>query len=527
MNDLINPTFSKIDILIIVLVIIWGFLLRSLPFIKFKYLFSIDSVGHLWFSKIILDSGKLAFSYNDLNISYRGETGWYTGYVTWPALHIVEAVISILTGISIESFFLLSFSVLSTYSTVLIYLAFRNQSNNKYQLLGLIVVSSLWFYFIFQHGWSGTYKVLGYVLYLLTIYLTSSNLEKTTKSGKLLVALILTTLAISHNVSQFATLIYLSALYIFTRRFTILVYTIYMIATILITSKAWDFAGFPYGGLNFLGPKLILLSLLPVPLVFLSHVWNKLEQDIKEFLLLLTNRINTKTFFWVWVFALSFLLFFSENFQFIHYIFNPEYKYLLFEYVIFLSPLIFIIAYIISKEFLGVYDHLLYIFILFISFLVVSILSDKAYLFLRHLEYSSVFIIMMLSRYSKDYKKLLILLIVVSLALIPAIPSYYYSEGFDRPNPVISSAYYETISTFPTKCNAGEDLHLKTTGDPSEVTVINTLLKIYGKYSSKNLCKILDKKFDIYHNTNRIYQADFSGIRCYEHSHPGVVKSFH
>jgi hypothetical protein len=138
-----------------ILVLVLGFILRDLPFIRYGFLYGGDSLGHFWLSKIIIDTGRVIPT--SAVISYLGDIGWFSGYVGYFGFHLIESILSLVTGIKLETLFLNLVAIVSFLTIMPIYLVTRKHLENKYYKYSLIILASLWFYFIF-YSFIGTYE---------------------------------------------------------------------------------------------------------------------------------------------------------------------------------------------------------------------------------------------------------------------------------------------------------------------------------------------------------------------------------
>lgn len=516
----LRDKYKFIEIILILLILTLGFLLRELPYLRYDFLFGVDSVGHFWFSKMIVDSGQLFPEH--ISISYQGDTGWFTGYAAWTGFHILEAITSVVTGIPIEKLFLTMAPLMSMFSILPLYLIFRKELN-KYQRLGLVILCSFWFYFIFQHTWPGTYKSFGFLLFVLVIYLVESDLEKR-KAGKISILIFLTMVLITHHLSAFATLLYLTFAFIIKKRDSLLAHISYLVVLTLVIGTLYESINISYEGLYTLKYKLLFI---PLFFFFLRWFWDKIGmiEDVIQKLLVKIENSNLKWYFTIlWILSVPLLLVFGEKLKFAHYIFLPTFSFLLVKYLIFFTPIILITIYLLFSKSSRLYKNLIYIAGISAGIFAAGIFINKAYLFIRAIGFISPFVIGMLASFSNNERKLFTLFVVSLLMVVPVIPSSFYSKEIDRPYCAIDKEYYHTVKNIPMKCKAEEDILLKEKGDLSGESVLDMLLKVYGKHGNKYICGIKNSKFYIRDEENIIYQSDFNAIEFYKVIHPGLVK---
>ncbi|RKY41697.1 MAG: hypothetical protein DRP81_08195 [Candidatus Omnitrophota bacterium] len=505
---------------LILIIMFIGLVLRDLPFLKYGFLYGVDSVGHFWFSKMIIDSGQLFPQY--ITISFQGDTGWCTGYAAWTGFHILEAITSIVTGIPLEKLFLNLTALLSMLSILPIYLAFRRDLKNKYQKLGLVILCSFWFYFIFGQAWLGTYENFGFLLFVLVIYIVESGLEKR-NGGKIFILIFLTLLLITHSLSVLATLLYLIFAFMIKKRDSLLAYISYLVVLTLIIGNLYESKDIPYIGLYILKYKLFLI---PLFLFFLRWFWGKIGriEDIIQKLLLKIENSNLKWYFAIlWILSVPLLLVFGEKLKFVHYIFLPIFSFLFAKYFIFFTPIILIMIYLIFSKSSNFYKDLIYIVGISFGFFAAGIFLNRAFIFIRVLGFISLFVIGIVSSFPNNKRKLFALFAASLLMVAPVIPSYFYSEKIDRPYYPIAEEYCHTVKNIPIKCKAEEDVLLKEKAIISRETVLDTLLKIYENRGNKYICDVENSKFYIRDGKNVIYQSDFNAIEFYKVPHPGVI----
>ncbi|RJS72909.1 hypothetical protein CW714_03980 [Methanophagales archaeon] len=512
---------TYLEILMLIVILMFGVLLRILPYLKYGFLYGTDSLGHFWFSKMIVDSGRLFPQY--ISISYQGDTGWFTGYAAWTGFHILESITSIVTGIPLEKLFLNLTALLSMLSILPLYLIFRKDLKNKYQRLGLVILCSFWFYFIFYYAWQGTYESLGFLLFTFMIYLIESDLEKR-KAAKISILMFLTMLLITQHLSVFATFFYLIFAFIIKKRDSLLVYVSYLVLLTLVIGNLYEAINIPYWGLYDLKYKLFLI---PLFLFFLRWFWGKIEriEDIIQKLLLKLENSNLRGYFTIlWILCVPLLLGFGEKLKFAHYIFLPTFSFLLAKYLVFFTPIILITMYLILSKSSNFYKDLIYIAGICFGFFAAGIFASMGFLYSRFLGFISPFVIGILSSFSDNKKNLFALFVASLLMVVPVIPSYFYSEKIDRPFYPIDKEYCHSVENIPIKCKADEDILLREKDIVSGEDVLDTLLMIYEKRGNKYVCGVEKSKFYIRDGKNIIYQCDFNAVEVYKVPHPWYSK---
>lgn len=482
---------------IVLVVMFLGLVLRDLPFIKYGFLYGVDSLGHFWFSKMIVDIGYIFPK--SIDISYAGGTGWFTGYAPWVGFHIIEAITSIVTGIPLEKLFLNLVALLSIITILPIYLAFRKKLESPYQKIGLLILGSFWFYFIF-YSFIGAYETLGVLLFILIIYLIESGIEQK-KSGKFLFLVFLTILTLTHHLSVMATLFYLILSYLIKEQKSPLVYITYIVLLTLIIGHIFDTINIGYHGLYEFGYKLLII---PVFAFVLRFIWKRinLETLIKTFL----SKIASKRIGWLgilgfFIFAV-FIIKFGDLISSVHYAFASP---LIVKYMLFLSPLILILIYQVLSKTSNFYNEIMYILGITLGFFTAGIYSGLYFLMIRSLEFVSLFVIAIIATFSIDKKKLAVIFLISILSVVPVIPSYFYGDSVDRP-------YYPIPKDLiPTK-----ELPSNT---ESQDFVLNSLLKVYGKHGCEYYSKLDHSSLSVFHGENLIYQRDlyFKPYSCISH----------
>ena len=467
--------------IIIALVVIIGFILRDLSFIRYGFLYSFDSIGHFGFSKIIIDTGKLWPPSID--------TMPFIGYAPWAGFHLLEAIISMITGIKLEDLFLNLVALLSIVTILPIYLAFRRKLESPYQKIALVALSSFWFYFIFG-SFGGTYKPLAFFFFALVIYLVESGIERK-KSGKLLILVFLTVLSLTHHLTLFATLLYLMIVYLVKGERSMLVYITYIPLSTFIIGHIFDTMNIWYCGLYDFKYKLLII---PILTLILKFIWDRanLETFIKNLLSKIENsRIEGVGIFAFFIFAV-FVMKFSNFLSPIHYVFTSH---LIYKYLLFLLPLIFIFIFQTLSKTSRFYEELIYVSGITLCFLGASIYLSYYHIVNRSLYYVSPFIIAIIASFSLDKKKLAVIFLISILSVFPAIPSYFYSDSADRPYYQISRDYLTLTEDFPNNTE-------------SQDVVLNSLLRVYEKHGNVYLAKMENSKLSLLQEDNLIYQRD-------------------
>jgi hypothetical protein len=435
-----------------ILVLVLGFILRDLPFIRYGFLYGGDSLGHFWLSKIIIDTGRVIPT--SAVISYLGDAGWFSGYVGYFGFHLIESILSLVTGIELETLFLNLVAVVSFLTIMPIYLVTRKQTENKYYKYSLIILASLWFYFIF-YSFIGTYETIGFLYFVFVVYLIEKRVE-TENAGKILVFLLLTVLPITLIKEE--------------KRF--LIYLAYLCSLIFLIGILLERIGLPYLGLYQLRYALLSMPLICFALGYLQHKF-KLKKIIMNLVITLIYYLKNKMIIVIFIYILLIftIYLFGDLLPTIHYAFGSV---LILEYFVFTLPIfIILIKQFISK--LGIYrNEGFYVCFLGASFLLLCLLPTHEFLIVRALGFISLFLILFIATYGDNKRRLLVILVACFLAIVPAIPSYFYSEYVDRP-------YYPITK---------EDADLSRTLARFNITpndpTLNQLQYVYGCYQQNN-----------------------------------------
>lgn len=493
--------FSRnyLELYILIITIVVGLILRDLPYLNYKFLYGVDSLGHFWFSKMILDTGTLLP--NNIDISYNGNTGWFTGYAPYFSFHIVESVTATVTGIQLRFLFLNLASFISLFTIIPIYLYLKDDVKNRYQKYSIVILSALWFYFIF-YSFIGSYESLGFFLFMLVMYLTKKS--KLSKSEKFISFLTLSILPITHGISSFATFLYLIAYFLVTNRRVIAIYAMYMCFIIFLVGNIMDRIDIPYIGLYFLKYKLLLV----IPVIFTlmlirSHISvNKINSNIDKIIKNIRKIFITPLFGMIIIIEV-YILFFAIISEYrylltsVHYAFGSN---LIIEYILFTFPIGVILVNQFFHKLCEFKEQIFYIIFLCFGFFASAIKdSEWHFMIIRTIEFISPFLILFIASYVTNNKKLSILIIVSLLAIVPIIPSYFYSDQIDRPYYPIPQDNIYIVDTITTKLDCTTDDY-----------VLKTLINIYNPtYDSNYICNVsgVKNKIIIYHYNNIIYTS--------------------
>ena len=452
-----------------ILVLVLGFILRDLPFIRYGFLYGGDSLGHFWLSKIIIDTGRVIPT--SAVISYLGDTGWFSGYVGYFGFHLIESILSLVTGIKLETLFLNLVAIVSFLTIMPIYLVTRKHLENKYYKYSLIILASLWFYFIF-YSFIGTYETIGFLYFVFVVYLIEKRVE-TENAGKILVFLLLTVLPITHSISTIVVFLYLLAAYLIKEEKRFLIYLAYLCSLILLIGILLERIGLPYLGLYQLRYALLSMPLIGFALGYLQHKF-KLKKIIMDLVITLTHYLKNKTIVVIFIYILLIftIYLFGDLLPTIHYAFGSV---LILKYFVFTLPIfIILIKQFISK--LGIYrNEGFYVCFLGASFLLLCLLPTHEFLIVRALGFISLFLILFIATYVDNKRRLVVILVACFLAILPTIPSYFYSEYVDRP-------YYPITK---------EDVDLSQTLARFNITpddpTLNQLQYVYNCYQQNNI----------------------------------------
>lgn len=482
---------------VFLLIGILSFLLRDLPFLKYKFLYGADSLGHFWFAKIIVDYGYLYP--NSIEISYSGDTGWYTGYAPYFGQHVLQAETSILTGIPLEKLYFNLNALVSTLWMLPIYLITKIKTKNQFKAVASTILTAFWFYFVF-HSWMGTYEIVSTFFFLILIYLTERG---DIRYQYILEISLVTALIFTHHLTTLAMIVYLATKYVLYGSRKYITYLTYTSLVIYVAGLSFSRIGIGFGGLYLAKHYILIVPLATAIAEYVVRVVGILGL-FEKFLNLVEENKNI-----LFLLAIAFYLtsvmiiaIFGKQLSVIHYAFGSE---LIMKYILGLTPIIILAIWVSVSRASKFRDEIIVIIAITTGFAIIGALKGMYFMIPRSIGFISPFLILMLSDFCDKPYKIGTLVVASLLMLYPTIPSYFYSDEIDRPYYPISEEYLQIINN--------KKIENSNSIDP----IFKYISKIFDKYkkASSHLIKYNSQKesVDVISGLDRIYTTKIQNIK--------------
>ncbi len=441
------------DKISLALIIAAGFVVRDLPFLKYGFLYGLDSLGHFWFSWMVENYGYIFPP--GISIKYHhGVTGWFTSYAPFFIQHAVQGEASMISAVNLTTLFANLNAAISSLWVLVIYLIVRNRTGDESKALSSAFLTAFWFYFVF-YSWMGTYEIFATFLFLTFILLVEKAEEKGTEyTGTQIAGLFLiSTIVLTHHLTTFALLLYLTAKFSESGKKVYVGYVTYLCFFTYVSGYLFTSHHIFFGGLYLAKELLLLVPLaayaagmtIGAILDLISDPVNKWVKSNSARLSLLLSLLYIST-----LVAIAFRIPATRVLLKIHYALTSP---LAIKYALFLTPIAVIIFYSIpiSRK-----RDVLALSVILCGFAALAAVKGKLILISRVIPFASIFLILISSEFGKDGKRVAAIAIASLLMLYPTIPSYFYSDEMDRPFYPISIDYWKVAEDLPYKVNTSK-----------------------------------------------------------------------